>query len=58
MQNKPAEQEQFGLGEIPPDASNVLSLATLFTKEDFGEALDKVFPLTQVLLDEEESSKT
>ena len=58
MQNKTVEQEQFGLGELSPDASNVASLDLSFTKKDFEEALKKVFPLSQALLDDEESSKT
>lgn len=58
MQNKPVKQEQFGLGELSPDASNVVSLDLSFTKETFEEALKKVFPLSQALLDDEESSKT
>ncbi len=58
MQNKPVEQEQFGLGELPPDASNMVSLDLSFTKESFEEALKRVFPLSQALLDDEESSKT
>lgn len=58
MQTEPVGQEQFGLGELPPYASNVVSLDLSFTKESFEEALKKVFPLSQALLDDEESSKT
>jgi len=58
MQNKAVEQEKFGLGELPPDASNTLSLDPSFTKKDFEEALKKVFPLSQALLDDQESLET
>ncbi|MBA7651608.1 hypothetical protein ES703_59427 [subsurface metagenome] len=44
LQNAKEEPKQFGLGEIPPDAMNELSLEQSFTQEDFDEALDKAFP--------------
>lgn len=58
MQKQPINEDKFGLGQIPPDASNELFLDPSFTKEDFKEALNKVFPFTQILLDDEESSRT
>ena len=58
LQNTQEKPGQFGLGEIPPGASNVVSLDLPFTKEVFEGALEKVFPLSQALLDNEESSKT
>jgi len=58
LQNTKKEKpEQFGF-EMPPDASNVVSLDLPFTKEAFEGALKKVFPLSQALIDDEESSKT
>ena len=58
MQNKAVEQEKFGLGELPPDASNMLFLDPSFTKKDFEAALKKVFPFTQTLQDDQEASET
>lgn len=58
LQNTKKEKlEQFGF-EMPPDASNVVSLDLSFTKEAFEGALEKVFPLSQALLDDEESLRT
>lgn len=52
------EPKQFGLGVIPPDAMNELSIELPFTQAEFEEALDKVFPFTQELQADQESSKT
>lgn len=57
LQNTKGKPSQFGFGKMPPDVSNVVSLDLPFTKEAFEGALDKVFPLSQALLDDEESSK-
>lgn len=58
MQKQPINEEGFGLGQIPPDASNELHLDPTFTKEDFEEALNKVFPFTLALPEDQESSET
>jgi len=51
------EQEQFGLGELPPDATNVLLIDPSFTEEDFEAALEKVFPKAQSLTGDQEASE-
>lgn len=48
-------REEFGLGEIPPDAMNDLSIEQPFTQEDFKTALNKIFPFTQELQADQES---
>ena len=58
LQKAKGKPIQFGLGEIPPDAMNELSIEQPFTQEDFEEALKKVFPFTQELQADQESSKT
>jgi len=58
LQNAKRESEQFGLGEIPPDAMNELHIEQPFTQVDFKEALNKVFPFTQELQADQESLKT
>lgn len=42
MDNQNIEQEQFGLGELPPDACNTLTTASSYTKQDFESDLKKV----------------
>jgi len=54
MQKRSMNQEEIGLGQIPPDASNELLLDPSFTKEDFEEALKKIFPLTPNIPSDEE----
>lgn len=49
LQNAKEESKQFGLGELPPDAMNELSIEQPFTQRDFENALDKVFPFTREL---------
>lgn len=58
LQSAQRKSEQFGLGEIPPDAMNELHIEQPFTQEDFGEALNKVFPFTQELQADQESLRT
>lgn len=41
MQEQSMNQEKFGLGEIPPDATNELLLDPSFTKKDFLRDLKK-----------------
>lgn len=53
-----AKSGTTGLGVTSPDAANELSLDLPFTQEDFEGALNRVFPFTQELQDEQESSKT
>jgi len=57
LRNAGAEAKQFGLGDIP-DAMNEVSIELPFSQIDFGEALNKVFPFTQELQADEESSRT
>ncbi len=57
LRNAKGKTKQFGLGDIP-DATNELSIELPFTEEDFAEALNKVFPFTQELQADQESSKT
>ena len=57
LQNAKDESKQFGLGDIL-DATNALSTELCFTPSDFEQALDKVFPFTQELQADRESSKT
>jgi len=57
LRNAKDESKQFGLGDIP-DATNELSTELPFTPLDFEEALNKVFPFTQELQADRESSKT
>ncbi len=54
------KEERIGLGleEIPPEASNDLNLESSFTQKDFEDALAKVFPFTEELQADQESSKT
>jgi len=51
------ETNQFGLGDIP-EAMNELSIELPFIQADYEEALKKVFPFTQELQADQESSKT
>lgn len=53
-----AKSDTIGLNVTSPDAVNDLSLDLPFTQENFDEALNKVFPFTQELQDEQESSQT
>ena len=53
-----AKSDTIGLNVVSPDAVNALSLDLPFTQEDFNEALNKVFPFTQELQANQESSKT
>ncbi len=56
LQNAKDETKHFGLGDIP-DAANELSIELSFTQSDFQEASNKVFPFTQELQADQESSK-
>lgn len=58
LQRAREARNQFGLGEIPPDAVNELSIEQTFTQKYFEEALNKVFLFTQELQADQESSKT
>ncbi len=53
LQKAKEKPRLFGLGEMPPDAVNEISLEQSFTQEDFNEALDKVFPFTQAFQNEQ-----
>ena len=57
LRNAKDESKQFGLGDIL-DATNELSIELPSTPADFEEALNKVFPFTQELQADRESSKT
>lgn len=57
LRNARDESNQFGLGDIP-DATNELSTELSCTQSDFEEALNKLFPFTQELQADRESSKT
>lgn len=41
LQNAKDESKQFGLGELPLDACNVLTTSSSFTKQDFESDLIK-----------------
>ena len=58
LRNSKEDSGQFGLGEMSPDAMNELSIERRFTQGDFDEALNKVFPFTQELQGDQESSGT
>jgi len=58
LRNAKGESKQFGLGEIPSDAMNELSIEQPFTQKDFENALDKVFPFIEGAQADQESSKT
>ncbi len=58
LRNAKGKSKHFGLGGIPPDAMNELSIEQPFTQENFEEALNKVFPFTGELQADQESSKT
>ena len=55
MQEESMRQKEFGLGQIPLDATNELLLDPSFTREDFEEVLKNLFPLSENLLSEHES---
>ena len=57
LRNAKDESKQFGLGDIH-DATNELSIELPSSPSDFEEALNKVFPFTQELQADRESSKT
>ena len=40
-QSKKKEQEQFGLGDIPGNATNEFKLGSTFTKKEFHRILDR-----------------
>ena len=53
-----ATSDSIGLWVTSPDAVNEIFLNLSFTQEDFEEALNKVFPFTETLRDEQELSRT
>jgi hypothetical protein len=56
LRNANDESRQFGLGYIP-DATNELRIELSFTPSDFEEAINELFPFTQELQANLESSK-
>jgi hypothetical protein len=56
LRNSNDESKQFGLGDIP-HATNELSIELSFTPSDFEEAINELFPFTQELQANLESSK-
>ena len=53
-----AKCNTIGLGVTSPDALNHYPPEIIFTQSDFDAALNKVFPSTQELQDDQESSET
>ncbi len=49
--------EQFGLGEVS-NSETEISVEHTFTQADFDNALNKIFPFTQELQADQESSQT
>ncbi len=50
-------KEQFGLGDVSNSVTEI-SIEHTFTRADFDNALNKVFPFTRELQSDQESSKT
>jgi len=53
-----AKSDVIGLRITSPNAVNNLSLELPFTQQDFNDALNRIFPFTQELQDEQELSQT